>query len=340
MGGGNFIDFDTLRKHRTHSSGAFGAISDDTAKRMGRTTCVAEALLPFSRGQRRILNCFHKQPIVCMLDVTGSMGDSVYVIYEKLGTFFLEIERQNYLDDPAISFAAVGDCYCDRAPLQVAQFSQSQELAGYLEQIYIEHGGGGQSRESYETMLYYYGRYCELTNVETPFMFIIGDEGFYEKIGPAQLTEYLGEPAFTDVPTRPMLDEVKLKFNDNVFLLHLPYGAPHEDGQIVAQWRGWLGENVIRLEDPTLVVEVMLGLIALTVRKRTIHTYLDDFRRFYQQERLKLTNPGQEDVEAKVKTMRQILAPYSQSIRALVKTQMDGALPSQDAQTLLRRSKN
>ena len=117
-----------------------------------------------------------------MLDVTGSMGDSVYVIYEKLGTFFLEIQKQNYLDDPAISFAAVGDCYCDNAPLQVAQFSQSMELIDYLEQIYIEHGGGGQTSESYETMLYYYSKYCELQNTEVPFFFIIGDEGFYEKV--------------------------------------------------------------------------------------------------------------------------------------------------------------
>lgn len=340
MGGGEFIDFDTLRKNRTHSSGVFGAVSDDTVKRVGRTNRVSEALLPYGGGKQRSVNSFHKHPIVCMLDVTGSMGNSVYVIYEKLGTFFLELERQNYLDDPAISFAAVGDCYCDRAPLQVAQFSQSQELVGYLEQFYIEHGGGGQSQESYETMLYYYWRYCELTQVEVPFMFIIGDEGFYEKIQPAHLAGYLGERAPAGASTWEVLDAVKRKFDDNVFLLHLPYGRLDEDRKIVEQWRGWLGDNVIQLDDPTLVVEVMLGLIALTMRKRTMQTYLEDFRSFYQQERLKLAAPGPEDVEAKVNKMGQILAPYSQSIRALAKVQLEGALPGQDAHTLYRRSKN
>ena len=36
MGGGEFIDFDTTRKHRTHSSGAFGSVSDDTYLKIGR----------------------------------------------------------------------------------------------------------------------------------------------------------------------------------------------------------------------------------------------------------------------------------------------------------------
>ena len=38
MGGGEFIDFDTTRKHRTHSSGAFGSVSDDTYQKIGRVT--------------------------------------------------------------------------------------------------------------------------------------------------------------------------------------------------------------------------------------------------------------------------------------------------------------
>jgi hypothetical protein len=111
MGGGEFIDFDTTRKHRTHSSGSFGDVSDDTFQKVGRASRVSAALLPTINGVVRRVDCFHKHPIVCMLDVTGSMGNSVYVIYEKLGTFFLEIQKQNYLEDPAISFAAVGDCY-------------------------------------------------------------------------------------------------------------------------------------------------------------------------------------------------------------------------------------
>jgi hypothetical protein len=335
MGGGEFIDFDTTRKHRTHSSGQFGAVSDDTYLKVGHASSASAAMLPLVNGRCRTVDCFHRHPIVCMLDVTGSMGDSVYVIYEKLGTFFLEIQKQNYLDDPAISFAAIGDCYCDRSPLQVAQFSQSMELIGYLEQLYIEHGGGGQGRESYETMLYYYWKHCELQNTEVPFLFIIGDEGFYEKVSGQHRRNYLGEPLAADVSAEVVFEAIQHKFAGNVFLLHLPYGGG--DAQIVSQWRSMLGENVINLEDPTLVVEVMLGIIAMTMNKRSMKTYLDDFRVLYQADRLKSAKPGADDTEEKIRTMRKILAPYSQSVNALAKVQVDGGLPAKDSGTPSRR---
>jgi hypothetical protein len=338
MGGGEFIDFDTTRKHRTHSSGAFGSVSDDTYLKIGRVKGASAALLPLFNGTCRTVDCFHRHPIVCMLDVTGSMGDSVYVIYERLGTFFLEIQKQNYLDDPAISFAAVGDCYCDRAPLQVAQFSQSMELTGYLEQLYIEHGGGGQTSESYETMLYYYSKYCELQNTEVPFLFIIGDEGFYEKVSGKHRHEYFGEPLAADMGAEVVFEEIKKKFAGNVFLLHLPYGSESADEKILRQWRAVLGERVIHLEDPTLVIEVMLGIIAMTMDKRSMKTYLDDFRLLYIADRLKSVTPGPDDTEEKILVMRKILTPYSQSI-ALAKVEITGGLPASTDNTRSRRKR-
>jgi hypothetical protein len=335
MGGGEFIDFDTTRKHRTRSSGSFGSVSDDTYLKVGRTSKASSALLPMLNGSVRTVDCFHKHPIVCMLDVTGSMGDSVYVIYEKLGTFFLEIQMQNYLEDPAISFAAVGDCYCDHAPLQIAQFSQSMELIDYLEQIYIEHGGGGQARESYETMLYYYSKYCQLENTEVPFFFIIGDEGFYDRVSGDHRQKFFGESLATDLKAEKVFEEIKRKFAGNVFLLHLPYIGGDKD--IQKQWRSILGENVIDLADPTLVVEVMLGIIAMTMSSRTMDAYLDDFRSLYQADRLKSATVGSDDTEEKVRTMRKILGPYSNSTNAMVKVNVQGDLPVKSIGTLFRR---
>jgi hypothetical protein len=337
MGGGEFIDFDTTRKHRTHSSGAFGSVSDDTYLKIGRVKGASAALLPLVNGKCRTVDCFHRHPIVCMLDVTGSMGDSVYVIYEKLGTFFLEIQKQNYLDDPAISFAAIGDCYCDDAPLQVAQFSQSMELTSYLEQFYIEHGGGGQARESYETMLYYYSKYCELQNTEVPFLFIIGDEGFYERVSGDHRRKYFGEPLAMDISAEVVFDELKKKFAGNVFLLHLPYGSD-ADEKILRQWRAMLGEKVIHLDDPSLVIEVMLGIIAMTMDKRSMKTYLDDFRVLYTADRLKSVDPGPDDTEEKIRAMRKILTPYSQSV-ALAKVEVAGGLPASTDNTRNRRKR-
>ena len=337
MGGGEFIDFDTTRKHRSHSSGVFGAVSADTFTKVGHSRSVSTDLLPALGSKIRTVRCFHKHPIVCILDVTGSMGDAVFVIYEKLGTFFIQIENQGYLDDPAVSFAAVGDCYCDSAPLQVADFSQSMELVENLEKMYIEHGGGGQHHESYETMLYYYWKHCELPDAETPFLFIIGDEGFYDTVSKDHLRRWLGEKEAREVDSREVIRQLLRKFAGNVFLLHLDYRTPLLDGEIVAQWREVLGENLIHLTDPTLVVEVMLGLIAMTMNRRTMTSYLDDFRYLYTADRLRAANPGPNDVNERVHSMRQMLTPYSQSINALAKVEMDGALPGAGAGTTRRR---
>jgi hypothetical protein len=337
MGGGEFIDFDTTRKHRTHSSGSFGDVSADTYTKVGWASSASAVLLPMSNGKCRTVDCFHKHPIVCMLDVTGSMGNSVYAIYEKLGTFFIEIQKQNYLEDPAISFAAVGDCYCDSAPLQIAQFSQSMELIDYLEQVYIEHGGGGQSCESYETMLYYYSKYCDLKDPEMPFFFIIGDEGFYDRVKGGHREKFFGEALATDIKTEKVFDQIKQKFAGNVFLLHVPYSGG--DKKVVKQWRDILGENVVNLTDPTLVVEVMLGIIAMTMKSRSMSTYLDDFRLLYQADRLKTDGAGPDDTEEKIKTMRKILEPYSKSVNSLARVEVVGDMPAKSSTTLSRRAK-
>jgi hypothetical protein len=210
------------------------------------------------------------------------------------------------------------------------------ELTGYLEQLYIEHGGGGQDRESYETMLYYYWKHCELQNTEVPFLFIIGDEGFYEKVRGEHRREYFGEPLAADISAEVVFDEIKKKFAGNVFMLHLPYGG--DDEKILAQWRAMLGERVIHLDDPTLVVEVMLGIVAMTMNKRSMKTYLDDFRLLYTADRLKSADPGPDDTEEKIRAMRKILTPYSQSV-ALAKVDVAGGLPIGNNNTLSRRKR-
>jgi hypothetical protein len=98
-----------------------------------------------------------------------------------------------------------------------------------------------------------------------------------------------------------------------------------------------LGENVINLTDPTLVIEVMLGIIAMTMNSRTMDSYLDDFSRLYQQDRLKSAVAGPDDTKEKTLTMRRILEPYSRSASALARVDVQGGLPVKSEGTLSRR---
>eukprot|EP00658_Telonema_sp_P-2_P019084 TRINITY_DN17491_c0_g1_i2.p1 TRINITY_DN17491_c0_g1~~TRINITY_DN17491_c0_g1_i2.p1 ORF type:complete len:177 (+),score=58.16 TRINITY_DN17491_c0_g1_i2:68-598(+) len=71
----------------------------------------------------RLMICRHKNPIIVALDVTGSMGNWSKVIYDKLPMLFGQLMLQDYLDDPAICFAAVGDANSDEAPLQAVSYT-------------------------------------------------------------------------------------------------------------------------------------------------------------------------------------------------------------------------
>jgi hypothetical protein len=203
--------------------------------------------------------------------------------------------------------------------------------------VYIEQGGGGQSCESYETMLYYYSKYCDLQNTEMPFFFIIGDEGFYDKVSGDHRRKFFGEALATDLSTEKVFEQIKQKFQGNLFLLHLEYKAG--DKKVVSQWKKILGENMVLLNDPTLVIETMLGIIAMTMSKRTINTYLDDFRLLYQADRQRSARGGRDDTEDKVKTMRKILEPISKTVNTLARVDVKGGLPAKSSWTLSRRGR-
>ncbi|MDQ7821292.1 MAG: hypothetical protein RDV48_00720 [Candidatus Eremiobacteraeota bacterium] len=305
--GGSCYDRDVFS---TTSNRAFSDISD----RAFSTSNADESFLPKKKGERkcRDIDCFHRSPIACILDVTGSMGNWSKTIYDKLPLFFGEIEKQGYLPDPAISFAAVGDVYSDRAPLQICNFSQSKELDDFLSRIWLEGGGGGQYFESYELMAYFYLHHCILKKPEQSFMFICGDEGFYKEIDPKMVKEHFGDH-IEKCDSRKVIESLRKKFN--VFLIHKPYGAGGSDteNKILRQWQEVLGERVLMLSDPKAIIDVMLGAVALTSKSRDLDSYLVDMKKRGQ------TSKRLNDVE-------KILENYSSSL-ALTKVTVKGRLP-------------
>ncbi|HMV43081.1 MAG TPA: hypothetical protein PKD50_11135, partial [Leptospiraceae bacterium] len=141
MGGGSYD-----RDVGSTSSSSDYDFSDytDTAKKALKNTSASKQVLPLKRN----LVCKNKSPIVVAIDGTGSMGNDAYIIYDKMPMFYGQILMQGYLEDPSISFAVVGDAYSDMSPIQVCDFEQGTKLDEWLEKLWIEHNGGGQSRES------------------------------------------------------------------------------------------------------------------------------------------------------------------------------------------------
>merc|ERR1712216_285862 len=215
------------------------------------------------------MTCTAANPIVCAIDVTGSMGDFPRVIYDKLPMFYGQIMMQGYLRDPSISFAAIGDIHHDRAPLQVTEFAAGAAIDKEIKKIYIE-GGGGAATEDYEFCVYYYTRMVRYEDNETkPFLFITGDETFYKSVEKKYI-EALIHPEAKDMTSDEILAEARKKYN--IFYL-MKGSAAHA----VRDWSAVIGaERILKLKDPKAVVDVMLGAIALVSGTRTMEKYMDD----------------------------------------------------------------
>lgn len=304
MGGASY-DRSVYSSGSSSSSGGFGgggssssrspsrsgfSYSQTASQRLNESTLNA-SLFPEGRN----LVCNAKTGIVIMLDVTGSMGDAAKTIYDKMPMFYAQIEKKKYLDDFAISFAGVGDINTDSAPLQVCDFAQGVKLDKWLEKLYLEGNGGGQGMESYELMALYYLRHAQFTHPEAtkPFMFIIGDEAFYDTVSGSDVKAHFGGRASAqDLAAEKIFDDLREKYH--VFMLHIPYSCtrdpsdpkgelvqsrqPAEDKAIVRKWKEIFREDFIVVKEPKAIVDVILGCIAMAGKTRTLGQYLDDMK--------------------------------------------------------------
>lgn len=181
----------------------------------------------------RALTCTNRSPIVVAMDVTRSRGDDSKIVYDKMPMLFGQLLMQGYLEDPAISFSAIGDATCDQAPLQVAGFATGTALDGWLTKLWLEEGGGGTGRESYELAAFFYARRVVVTGQGKGYFFFTGDEGFYPEVSGEQVARLLGGAPGPDVPARDVFAELAREFH--VFFVYPKKAADKRRGDIDAE---------------------------------------------------------------------------------------------------------
>lgn len=268
-GGGEYYDRDTRDGYRRTRRG----FSVESQKAMGRTS-MDPVMLP----KDRIIRTDCLSPVVSAFDVTGSMGNLPLIIRDKMPLIAGQIIQNGYLEDPAMSLAAVGDVVSDSGPIQVGEFLPLRSLDQSLGRIWLEGKGGGSAQESYEFTAYFYARYCLMPNAQNPFFVFTGDEGFRERLYANELRHHFGSE-HQDIEATQVFEELKQQFRGNVFLIHRKYENPNADREILMQWRRVLGiEHVVQLHSDEAIADVMLGIFAIRTKKRTLDEYLDDLR--------------------------------------------------------------
>lgn len=250
------------------SANNFGA-SAYSASRF-TSTSLEKSMLP----NGKILESKAKNPIIVMLDVTGSNINFARVVYDKLPMFYGQIEQKGYLEDFEISFCAVGDAYTDRYPLQIGNFAKGIELDSWIEKIVLEGMGGGQAMESYELAAYYLYQKTKFAAGSEPIIFFIGDEAPYPTVNKQQAEEFGMDCPEEGVNAFALL---RRKVKDNVFMLLNKYCGMYFAEDITSSWEKLLApEHLIEINEEKAIVDLMLGIISMVSSARTLETYKVD----------------------------------------------------------------
>lgn len=203
-------------------------------------------------------------PIIVALDVTGSMGHIAHEIAkEGLGVLFTEVLDRKPVTDPHVMFMAVGDAFCDRAPLQVSQFEADKRIIEQLTQIYLEGGGGGNLFESYDLPWYFAGLHTVHDAMEKRgrkgYLFTVGDEPAPDRLTVSQLRQFIGDDVPSDISAAESLRMAQKLYH--VFHVVVKRGTGY-GGTAQKTWDALLGEqHVLPLDDHTKLSEVIVSAI-------------------------------------------------------------------------------
>lgn len=200
-------------------------------------------------------------PVSVWFDVTGSMGHIPRVLQQKLPSLLGVLLLKGYVDDPQISFGAMGDAKSDRVPVQVSPYESDNRLDEHLGNIYLEGGGGGGNHESYELALYALARKTYLETYETDgkkaYAFLVLDEASYLGVTPAEVAEIFDD-AVQPITLEEIVAEVQEKFE--LFVI-IPVQGGYKDTNLPF-WKNIVGpQHAIALDNADAVCETIAMLI-------------------------------------------------------------------------------
>ena len=201
--------------------------------------------------------------LIVAFDVTGSMGTiPEQFARQKLGKLMQMLLDGKYIEDPQLLFAAIGDGYSDRAPLQIAQFESGLEMDQWLTKIWLEKNGGGQKKESYGLAHYFAAKHtsadCFEKRQRKGYLFTMGDELSWD-VPPEHIQRTFGYTPKESLSIKEVIRLAQERYH--VFHLVIAQGSNGKDPAVHKFWKDLLQERSLILDD----VEAVCELIAVTL---------------------------------------------------------------------------
>ena len=217
MGGGSF------------SVSSYASYSTSMGRSYDTTTCrstvqefttreLAEELDPKKFSIRECVNSEEHPntiPVILALDVTGSMGQSCKECAEALGVIMSNLYEKH--KDIEFCIMGIGDLAYDEAPVQMSQFESDVRIAEAIDKLWMEHGGGGNSFESYTAAWYMGLKRTKLDAFDKQgrkgIIITMGDEELNPYLPVRQLNHYTASSEQKDIETRELYNEASEKFD-------------------------------------------------------------------------------------------------------------------------------
>lgn len=182
-------------------------------------------------------------PVILALDVTGSMGSACQETAEALGAMMDDLYKK--FKDIEIMVMGIGDFECDDAPLQAGQFESDIRISQQLDKIYMEHGGGGNSYESYSAAWLFGVDNCRLEPFDKQgrkgIIITMGDEPLNPDLKADQVKAYMGTQRKGLIKTDKLYEEASQKFD--IFHIQVQHGSNYRDAVIEESFGQLLGSR-------------------------------------------------------------------------------------------------
>lgn len=209
----SFVNYSISKKRAVNSS---GVVVTDNLQDFYTQRSIHKDLNPYKVVRECCDSEEHPNtiPVIIGLDVTGSMGGACVKTAQNLNTIITSLYDE--FEDVEFMIMGIGDLSYDHAPIQVSQFESDIRIAEHLDNVYMEHGGGGNGFESY-TAAWYFGLYHTALDCwkrgKKGIIITMGDEPLNPYLPKEKLNKVLGDHVEADVETKDLYQLAKEKFD-------------------------------------------------------------------------------------------------------------------------------
>lgn len=227
MGGGSF----NISSYANYSASHGKSYSAATGRVSGQEFVASKIDKDLDPKNFKMRECVDSEehpetiPVILALDVTGSMGKACQETAEALGVIMTELYGK--VKDIEFCVMGIGDLAYDQAPIQMSQFESDVRIAEALDKIYMEHGGGGNSFESY-TAAWYMGLHhtkldCFDKRGKKGIIITMGDETLNPYLPANPLSDCTGDGLQGNVETDALYEEASKKFD--IYHIQIEHGG-------------------------------------------------------------------------------------------------------------------